>query len=94
MNPTWPFPKITLAIRTGRGTWEMLRLTSLVCDHHEFAYLEDASVQMPSFEDIQCLVCAVFLQNPRRFAWNIGIISAGYCDIAGETIPHPRYQQS
>ena len=32
----------------------MLRLNCPFCglrDHHEFAYLEDASVQMPSFED-------------------------------------------
>ena len=37
-----------------KGTREMLRLNCPFCglrDHHEFAYLEDASVQMPSFED-------------------------------------------
>ena len=49
----------------------MLRLNCPFCglrDHHEFAYLEDASVQMPSFEDTseKAWFEAVFLRkNPR-----------------------------
>ena len=49
----------------------MLRLNCPFCglrDHHEFAYLEDASVQMPSFEDtsVKAWFEAVFLRkNPR-----------------------------
>ena len=49
----------------------MLRLNCPFCglrDHHEFAYLEDASVQMPSFEDTseKAWFEAIFLrENPR-----------------------------
>ena len=49
----------------------MLRLNCPFCglrDHHEFAYLEDASVQMPSLEDTseKAWFEAVFLrENPR-----------------------------
>ena len=49
----------------------MLRLNCPFCglrDHHEFAYLEDASVQMPSLEDTSEKAWheAVFLrENPR-----------------------------
>ena len=61
----------------------MLRLNCPFCglrDHHEFAYLEDASVQMPSFEDTseKAWFEAVFLRKIRAvFMWNIGIISMG-----------------
>ena len=61
----------------------MLRLNCPFCglrDHHEFAYLEDASVQMPSFEaHLKKLGLRPFFFVKIRavFMWNIGIISMG-----------------